>query len=355
MGNYLDERDAKYSKKLQVLIVKKLPSFCKEFFVGIAMNTTVLTRYNYASDLKLFFNFSILYGAIFEGMEVKDITLQDLDTVEAGDIEEFLSYIDNYYSDKGRMRNKDRAKARKFCSVRAMFRYFYKKDKLSRNVTAKVAMPKLREKEIVRLTDGEVTGVLDCLEQKDAFVSDKMNAYNNNNLKERDNAIFVLMLGTGIRISECVGMNLNDISFKDNSFVVTRKGEKRSTLYFSDEVALALRGYLEARKKQIAKRPPAKADADALFLSLQSKRISVRAVQILVKKYAQLVTPLKNITPHKLRSTYGTALYRATKDIYVVAEVLGHKDINTTKAHYAALDEDIKKSASDKVSLRKKE
>ena len=90
----------------------------------------------------------------------------------------------------------------------------------------------------------------------------------------------------------------------------------------------------------------------ALFLSLQKKRISVRAVEKLVKKYSECSTPLKKITPHKLRSTYGTALYEQTGDIYVVAEVLGHKDVNTTKKHYASISDNIKRSVANKVKLR---
>lgn len=355
MGNYIDERDAKYLDKLQTILRYSLPDFCKEFFIGIAMNTTILTRYNYATDLKLFFEFTTLFGCIFEGMDVKEITLSDLDTIEATDIEEFLAYIDNYYNAnaKTRVRNKSSAKARKFCSVRALFRYLYKKDKLARNVTLKVSMPKIREKEIVRLEDAEVSNVFKILSHTDAFNSDKMNAYNNNNTKLRDNAIFTLMLGTGIRISECVGINIEDINFADNSFTVTRKGEKRSILYFNDEISATLSNYLEYRKEMIAKYKIDPKDSNALFLSLQGRRISVRAVEIMVKKYAKVSAPLKNITPHKLRSTYGTALYRATQDIYVVAEVLGHKDINTTKKHYAAIGEDIKKNAANKVNFKK--
>jgi site-specific recombinase XerD len=355
MGNYIDERDAKYLDKLQTIIKDILPSFCKEFFIGIAMNTTILTRYNYAGDLKLFFEFTVLWGSVFEGKNVKDITINDLEAIESTDIEEFLAYIDNYYNGnlKSRIKNKSSAKARKFCSVRALFRYLFKKDKLSRNITLKVSMPKLREKEIIRLEDEEVSDVFKSLTVSDVFDSDKMNAYNNNNVKVRDNAIFTLMLGTGIRISECVGINLEDINFADNSFTVTRKGEKRSILYFNEEIASTLSSYLEYRKKMIAKRNIDAKDANALFLSLQGKRISVRAVELMVKKYAKIAAPLKNITPHKLRSTYGTALYRATQDIYVVAEVLGHKDINTTKKHYAAISEDIKKSAVNKVNFKK--
>ena len=100
---------------------------------------------------------------------------------------------------------------------------------------------------------------------------------------------------------------------------------------------------------------PVSGDENALFLSMQKRRIGVRAVENLVKKYAKLVTNLKNITPHKLRSTYGTSLYRETGDIYLVADVLGHKDVNTTKKHYAAIEEDERRSAAKYVHLREDE
>ena len=129
---------------------------------------------------------------------------------------------------------------------------------------------------------------------------------------------------------------------------MVRKGGNRAILYYSDEVADVLKEYLQWRKN-LKDVPP---DEKALFLSLQNKRISVRTVQMLVKKYSELVTPLKNITPHKLRSTYGTNLYRETKDIYIVADVLGHKDVNTTKRHYAAISDDIRRAAARKVKLR---
>ena len=88
------------------------------------------------------------------------------------------------------------------------------------------------------------------------------------------------------------------------------------------------------------------------FVSLQKKRISTRAVQNIVKKYAQIAVPLKNITPHKLRSTYGTNLYRETGDIYLVADVLGHKDVNTTRKHYAQIEDDRRRMAAKYVHLR---
>ena len=105
------------------------------------------------------------------------------------------------------------------------------------------------------------------------------------------------------------------------------------TVYFGDEVSDALLQYIEGSRSKII---PREGHENALFYSMQRKRIGVQAVQNLVKKYARQVTPLKKITPHKLRSTYGTALYEETDDIYLVAEVLGHNDVNTTRKHYSA-------------------
>ena len=154
---------------------------------------------------------------------------------------------------------------------------------------------------------------------------------------------------TSSRISECVGLNVNDIDFNVNGFTITRKGGARVILYFSDEVADALKAYLKEHSdnKKVPK------DEQALFLSMQNKRLSTRAIQNIVQKYSRIVSPLKKISPHKLRSTYGTSLYRETGDIYVVAEVLGHRDVNTTKKHSAAMSDDIRRAAAKKVTLRK--
>jgi site-specific recombinase XerD len=166
--------------------------------------------------------------------------------------------------------------------------------------------------------------------------------------KTRDLAIVTLLLGTGIRVSECVGININDIDWKNMGVKVHRKGGAEVVVYFGDEVAVALNDYYEERKgiNAIA------GNEEAFFLSMQRKRIGVRAVENLVKKYAKMVTNVKNITPHKLRSTYGTNLYRETGDIYLVADVLGHKDVNTTRKHYAQIEDDRRREAAKHVHLR---
>ena len=207
-------------------------------------------------------------------------------------------------------------------------------------------MPKIHEKAIIRLDVDEVAQLLDEVESGEGL-SSRQQMYHQRT-KTRDLALLTLLLGTGIRVSECVGLDLDDVDFKNNGIKVHRKGGAEVIVYFGDEVMEALADYIEERNAIAA----VEGHTNALFLSLQNKRITVRAVENLVKKYSKLVTNVKKITPHKLRSTYGTTLYQETGDIYLVADVLGHKDVNTTRKHYAALEEDRRKRAGRVVKLR---
>jgi site-specific recombinase XerD len=166
--------------------------------------------------------------------------------------------------------------------------------------------------------------------------------------RKRDIAIITLLLGTGMRVSECVGLDVSHLDFTTGGVRVTRKGGDEMVLYFGDEVETALIAYLEARENM----PPKEGHENALFLSMQNRRITERAIENLVKKYANLVTKLKNISPHKLRSTFGTSLYAETGDIYLVANVLGHTDVNTTRKHYAKMDDTHRRKAANVVRLR---
>ena len=345
-NNYFKSRDEENILKIRELR-KELPPFCNEYFIGIQAYTTPLTRLGYARDLKIFFQFLTDETPDFAGIEIKNFSLNDLDKVTSTHLELFMEYLNFYIYNGKKERNGEKAKCRKLSSVRSLLKYFFKKDKISSNVASKVDTPKVHDKEIIRLEIDEVVKLLNLSE--DGTNLTQMQKGFHKHTKARDYAMLSLFLGTGIRISECVGLNIEDIDFSQNAFRITRKGGNRVVLYFNDEVAEALKTYIIERNK-IKDLP---ADEHALFLSLQNKRITVRAVQKLVKKYSELVTPLKHITPHKLRSTFGTNLYRETNDIYIVADVLGHKDVNTTRKHYAAISEDIRRSAAGKVKLRK--
>ena len=307
-----------------------------------------LTRVSYAYDLRIFFDFLSKEIEEFQGYNAKNFTIDDLNKITATHIEQYLNYLSLYtYNDK-EYTNDESAKTRKLAVLRAFFKYFFNKDKIVSNVTTKVSLPKMHDKSITRLEIDEVVNLLNVVESGQALTRQQQAFHEHTQV--RDTALLTLMLGTGIRVSECVGINLDDIDFNVNGFKVTRKGGNQVILYFNDEVRNALLDYIDERNNQ--KNVP---EAEkALFVSLQGRRMGVRAVQKLVKKYAEIVTPLKHITPHKLRSTYGTNLYRETGDIYIVADVLGHRDINTTKKHYAAQSEDNRRNAAQKVQLRNK-
>lgn len=334
-------RDLKNMQKIGKYL-QNLPEYCYDFFTGIENNTSSLTRVNYAMDLSVFFDYLEKYVLKKPKME---ITLDDLSSLQSRNIENYLSYLSYYQNEENKMqKNSERGKARKLASVRSFFKYLFNHDMIASNVASKVETPKLHNKEIIRLEKDEVERMLDAVQSPTTF-SERQKHYNKNT-QERDNAIVTLFLGTGIRISELVGLNVEDFDFSQNAFKVTRKGGNQTILYFSKEVADALQTWLKKRETL-----PLDESENAMFVSLQNRRICVRAVENLVKKFARESTPLKKISPHKLRSTFGTNLYRETKDIYIVADVLGHKDVNTTKKHYAAISEDMRKSVANRVKI----
>ena len=344
-NNYYLDRNRNNLKKINE-ILSELPAFCSIFFIGIQDSTSPLTRLGYARDLKLFFDYLVKYEPDFFNKNIRDISIRDIDGIDVHVIERFMSYITYYDKDDGTTyTNTEQGKLRKLSSIRAFFKYFFNKDMIRANVASKVNAPKLHEKPIIRLENQETAELLYYADTLSGF-SDHQKKYNEN-FRTRDNAILSLFLTTGIRVSECVGLNVEDIDLNLNSFRVTRKGGNQAILYFGEETAEILRQYLNYRNSlDIPK------EERALFLSSQKKRLGVRSIELLVKKYARLAAPLKKISPHKLRSTYGTNLYNATNDIYIVAEVLGHSDVNTTKKHYAGISDNARRSVAGKVKLK---
>lgn len=345
---YHEQKDIENINRLRELI-RELPPFCADFFRGIEPRTSSRTRIAYAYDLKIFFDFLRKENPQLSRLSPAQITLEHLEQITVTDLEEYMEYLKYRFNDRNQgVINRERGIMRKVSSLKSFYNYFFCNEKIRTNPAALVRMPKLHEKEIIRLDIDEVAELLDQVERGDAL-SDRQKAFHEKT-KVRDLALLTLLLGTGIRVSECVGLDVNDIDFKNGGIRIHRKGGKEVTVYFGDEVEEALCAYLEEREQIL----PEKGHEDALFLSIQRKRMSVRSVENLVKKYARIVTPLKKITPHKLRSTYGTNLYRETGDIYLVADVLGHSDVNTTKKHYAALEDERRRSARNVVRLREK-
>ncbi len=343
---YHEQEDRKNYMKMRKLM-ERLPKFCKLYFRGIEPRTQSRTRLAYAYDLTVFFQFLKNENPAFRNMDIRDFELDVLEQINARDIEEYMEYL-KYRPDEedNEIVNKEGGIKRKVSSLKSFYNYLYGHEMISVNPAAQVRLPKIHDKEIIRLDYNEVARLLDEAESGDKLTAKQKDFHNKT--KNRDVALLSLLLGTGMRISECIGIDLKDLDMEETAVNIHRKGGKEETVYFSDEVASSMMPYFEERKQML----PAPGHENAFFLALQNKRMSVRCAENMVKKYASIVTPLKHITPHKLRSTYGTHLYQETGDIYLVADVLGHNDVNTTKKHYAAIDEERRRSARQAVKLR---
>ena len=347
MSEYSIEKKNKYTLKLRELIAD-LPPCCAESFRGIEQTTGIMTRYGYAVDLKTFFTYLLGTDKCAGLGSMRDITIKHIEAVDTTDIECFMEYVSLYSKtdDAELTSNGERAKARKLAAVRSLYKYLYRKQRITTNAPSLVETPKLHEKPIIRLEPDEMQSLLTRVENGEGL-TERQKMYHKSTAV-RDSAILTLFLGTGMRISELVGIDIDDLNFMSNEVRITRKGGNEEQMVFGQEVRAALLQYMLEREGVV----PAEGHEKALFLSMQKRRMTVRSIEQLVKKYARLAAPLKNISPHKLRSTYGTMLYRETGDIYLVADVLGHKDVNTTRKHYAAMSEDRRRLAAEVIKLK---
>lgn len=345
--SYHDEQNKHNIIRLRE-VLDTLPPFCKDYIRGITEYTSTRTRLAYAYDLRVFFEFLHENNPVCSKQAITEYKIELLDLITRDDILEYLDFMSYYSKDGKEITNDERGKKRKIASLRSFYKYFFENEKISTNPASLVPVPKQHEHDIIRLEPNEVAKLLDLVENGDKLT--KKESQFHEKTKTRDLALLTLLLGTGIRVSECVGLDLNDVDFEANGISILRKGGKEAVVYFGEEVEMALLDYFEEREYIV----PQEGHENALFLSLQNRRITVRAVENLVKKYASKVTTLKKITPHKLRSTYGTSLYQETDDIYLVADVLGHNDVNTTRKHYAAQADMNRRMAANKVKLREK-
>lgn len=343
-------RNKKKEQKLKLReLLRELPPFAADYiYEKETSSAQVSTLISYAYDLLTFFRYLKASNPCFKDIEIHKFTLQDLSQLRSEDIVEYQRFLE-LNVDGEKHENDKKAIARKLSPLRGLFQYHYERKYIPENPMILVKLPKIKkDKNIVRMNNSEVQAILQAVEYGNQQMSNRQRSFTDKT-KQRDLAILTLMLCTGIRVSECTGLDLNDVDLKANSITIVRKGGYQDILYFNEDVREALGSYIEGERKSIISR---EGHESALFYSRQCKRISVDAVEKLVKKYAKMVVPNKKITPHKLRSTYGTALYRETGDIRLVADVLGHSNVNTTTTYYAAIEDEHKMRARDAVNYR---
>ncbi len=349
---YREEVDAKRITQIRSML-RELPQACGDFIRSIAVTTSSLTRLAYTIDLKTFFQFLHEERLGYSDKAIALLEDADLEKLTRNDLTAYTEYLTYYYKSSGDSSepnkvyiNHDLSIKRKLCSVRSFYDYLFKSQRISSNVTELVPLPKVHDKPIIRLSHEEMEKMLSQAVSGDSLSKGQQKFQRIT--ARRDMAILSLFLGTGIRVSECIGIDLKDLDLENNAVLVTRKGGNQVILYYPPEVAEALAAYLEERSNIEA----VPGHENALFLSLQKKRITQRAVQNLVKKYASVAAPMKpRISPHKLRSTYATNLYNETGDIYLVADVLGHTSVDTTRRHYADMTDARRRMAAEHVHL----
>lgn len=328
---YRNKQENIYKEKISLLI-KGLPLFAESFFNGFLVSGKApSTVCEYAKDIKKLFDYLEERKNIDD---IRDLPVSYLEEITIDDLTDFL-----LSSNIG-----EKARARRTASIRKFFMYYVKRSDIKENPALLLDTVKIHEKEIITMNGNEVVNILDMVTKMTGKDENGNIIKKREKTITRDYALLVTLLGTGMRVSEMLGLDLTDIDMKNKCFHIVRKGNKEDRVYFGEEVEKALKMYLENGRDKIG---AGKEEPNALFISLQHKRITTRSVDRIVKEFSRAAGLGEHITPHKFRSTYGTNLYNATGDIYLVADALGHSSVETTRKRYAKISEPHKRLAAD--------
>ena len=324
-----------------------LPNYVSAFLKSKELIVKYSTLIAYAYDIQTFLHYLTTQNPLLSKTTINKIPIDVIDNLNESDIEEFQRYLRFSSSDDSKTQNSNKAIARKMTSIRGLFKFLEQKEYIKKNITNQVAMPKIKEPKIIKRLDNsenhnEIKMLLDGISDISTLTIPEKQLKFLQKTWMRDRAIIYVLLGTGIRVSECEGLDINDVDFDANHLNIKRKGGFYDRVYFNETVAISLRDYID--NERLSYSSTADADKNALFLSNKSKRISIDAIEQMVAKYTSIILG-KRYTPHKLRATYGTVLYQKTGDIRLTADVLGHSSITTTSKHYAAQTEINKQRA----------
>ena len=306
-----------------------LPQSVIEFlnYLSVVRSKSELTVLEYASDLRLFFRFMLIYRGIvpkdteFEKIEISFIDLDFIKTVKISDAYAFLSYC------RSERKNDSASIARKVSSLRAFFKYLCVKMKqIPENPMEELESPKLKKSLPKYLSLDESIQLLESIDGRD---------------KERDYAIITLFLNCGLRLSELCSLNYTDIK-SDGTMTVTGKGNKERTIYLNDMCVNAVKDYMKVRPVDGVK------DKHALFLSNRKSRISPKTVQHIVEKFIEKSgLGDRGFSTHKLRHTAATLMYqKGGVDVLLIKDILGHENLATTEIYTHIVDEQLKDAVS---------
>lgn len=320
-------------------IEAQLPRFLRGFFAYLRGNVLPLSRLAYLGDIKFFCSYLIEETDLTDAEKISDIKLSDFNKIKAIDINLFIDYCRKYTVEKEDetviYENGSKTLARKKSSLSVMFKQLYRDELLEKNITDgfdPVRVPKASEREIKALQDDEVMIMLDAVSSGTHLTAKERQYWQKT--KKRDKAILVLFLTYGLRLFELHQLNVSSFNFSRGEFKIYRKRDKEAVMPLNGSVTDVITDYLEnerARDDTLAE-----AHQDALFLSLQGKRMTERQIRELVKKYTAigLSTSRKaGYSPHKLRATAATSLIGRGNSIFDVQALLDHEQVTTTQLY----------------------
>lgn len=348
-NEYLKEQDSRNEVKISGLL-DELPDFCRSFIESQENNTSSRTRLGYCQELKTFFSYLLKENPeIAKLNSARGILPEHMDMIKPADLDEYINYFRyGWYRDENKNKKKvingSAAIQRNLSAIKSLYRYGCSREIFTFNPSLAVSMPEIKQKDIVYLEPNEMALLMDAVESGEGLTKTELKYHEL--IKKRDLAIIALLLGTGIRVSECVALDIDDVDIDETSILVHRKEGKVMILYYSDEVAKILSDYISLRKNMLAEH-----NDRALFLSLRNTRMSVRSIERRVKRYSETVTKLKHITPHKLRASFATSYYQESKDIYSLSDTLGHSSIDVVKK-YAYIGAETRRKNRNTVRLR---
>ena len=320
-------------------IESQLPKFLRGFFSYLKGNVLPATRLAYLHDIKFFFKYLIEETDLTDAETTDKIKLSDLEQVKAVDVNMFIEYCRKYKVDTGDTiyiyENSNKSLARKKSSVSVMFKQLYRDELLSKNITDgfdPIRVPKPGEREIKALQDDEVMIMLDAV-SSGTGLTDHEHAYWEKT-KKRDKAILILFLTYGLRLSELQQLNVSSFNFNRGEFKIYRKRGKESIMPLNNSATAVIHDYID--NERAADSSLDEENRDALFLSLQGRRMTERQIRELVKKYTSIAlktTRKAGYSPHKLRATAATSLIGRGNSIFDVAALLDHEQVTTTQLY----------------------
>lgn len=323
--------------------INTLPDKAQSYLKTTGTQSSLSTRLAYAIELNDFFDWMIEMHPDFCELKKEDIDVSDLIKIKSEDISNYISY----QSDRGL---KERTVARKRAALSSFFTYLVNNRYIPFNPVAAAAKVKVQKSdEVIYMNMDEQNRFYNTVDYG-VGLSDGA-AKRHEKYRVRDKALIMLMLDTGMRVSEINSIDVNMIDMEECSVVVERKGHKLQKIYFSEEVRDLIEDYLNERNI----RDNLLNTKEPLFITTSGDRLSIRAIQVLVKKYSASALPGKgqSISPHKLRSSFAMEFYGVGHDLLALQRKLGHENIVTTNVYAKATDQTMRETKEWRKNIKK--